>query len=95
MKLIEEQTRGQRAQMLLDNELLTEALDAIEAEVVTMWSDCPSRDTEGKEALWQLMKTSKKFRSILVGYVKTGQLASENLKRFEEKKTLRHRFNLA
>lgn len=92
MKLVEEQTRGRRAQDLLDNEVLSEALDAIETEVVTMWSDCPSRDTEGKEALWQLMKTSKKFRAILLGYVKTGQLATDNLKRFEEKRGLRGMF---
>ena len=94
MNLAEEQTRGRRAQDLMDNEVLTQALDAIEAEVVTMWSDCPSRDTEGKEALWQLMKTSKKFRSILIGYIKTGQLASENLKRFEEKRGIKGMFRV-
>lgn len=92
MKLVEEQTRGRRAQDLLDNEVLTDALDAIESEVVTMWADCPSRDTEGKEALWQLMKTSKKFRAILLGYIKTGSMATENLKRFEEKRGLRGMF---
>ncbi|MDO9313391.1 MAG: hypothetical protein Q7T97_02460 [Burkholderiaceae bacterium] len=92
MKLVEEQTRGRRAQDLLDNEVLAEALDAIEAEVVAMWSDCPSRDTDGKEALWQLMKTSKKFRSILLGYIKTGNMATENIARFEEKRGIRGMF---
>ncbi len=96
MTPIEEQTRGQAAQMLLDNELLRQALDAIESEVVDQWEKCPARDAEGKEALWQLFKTSKKFRALLNGYVQTGKLASENLKRFDEKESrLRRLFKAA
>lgn len=95
MKLMEEQTRGQRAQELLDNEVLTEALDAIEAEVIAQWENCPARDSAGKEALWQLFKTSKKFRGLLVGYVQTGKLASDNLRRIEEQKGLRSLFRAA
>jgi len=95
MTPIEEQTRGQEAQMLLDSELLQEALSAIEAEVVAQWEKCPARDAEGKEALWQLYKTSKKFRAVLTGYVQTGKLASEQLKRFEEQSRLRRLFKAA
>jgi hypothetical protein len=79
--------RGRQAAELLESPLLKAALDAIEAEVVAQWEQCPARDTEGKEALWQLMKTSKKFRSLLTGYVNTGKLAAENLSRFEKKQT--------
>ncbi len=79
-----DQDRGQVAQQLLDNEVLKEALAAIEAEVIAQWEKCPARDAEGKEALWQLFKTSKKFQAVLVGYVQTGKLATEQLKRFEE-----------
>lgn len=95
MTPIEEQTRGQEAQMLLDSELLQEALSAIEAEVIAQWEKCPARDAEGKEALWQLYKTSKKFRAVLTGYVQTGKLASEQLKRFEEQGRLRRLFKAA
>lgn len=93
MKLIEEQTRGQRAQMLVDDELLAEALTAIETEVVAQWEACPARDSEGKEALWQLMKTSKKFRAILMGYVQTGKLATENMRKHEQGRGIRNLFN--
>ena len=86
MDLLEQQTKGQISQSLLENELLNEALDAIEREVIAQWEQCPARDAEGKEALWQLYKTSKKFRNLLVGYVETGKLASEQLRHFEEKK---------
>jgi hypothetical protein len=81
-----EQTRGQLSQSLLENELLQEVLNAIEKEVLEQWIQCPARDKEGKEALWQLIKTSRKFRSILEGYIETGKLASDQLKAFEDKK---------
>ena len=81
-----EQTRGQLSQSLLENELLQEVLEAIDKEVMEQWIQCPARDKEGKEALWQLIKTSRKFRSILEGYIETGKLASDQLKAFEDKK---------
>jgi len=87
--LLAQQTKGQISQSLLENELLKEALDAIEQEVVEQWAECPARDKEGKEALWQLMKTAQKFRRILTGYVETGKLATEQLKSFEEKRGVR------
>lgn len=82
--LRDDQDRGRNAQALLDNELLREALDAIDREVMEQWIDCPARDKEGKEALWQLIKTSRKFRSVLTGYIDTGKLATEQLKRYEK-----------
>ncbi len=92
MELNEQMHRGHRASELLENTLLQDALNAIEREVVEQWTACPARDAEGKEALWQLMKTAQKFRGILSGYVETGKLASDTLKRFEEKKGLRDVF---
>ena len=80
--------RGRQAEELASSPILQEALDAIEAEIVKQWEQCPARDAEGKEALWQLMKTSKKFRSLLLGYVNTGKLAAENLSRFERKRSI-------
>ena len=76
--------RGQRAAMLLDDPILMEALDAIEREVVDQWADCPARDKEGKEALWQLLKTSKKFRGLLLGYVETGRFEATRLKTYDK-----------
>lgn len=92
MDLIEQQTRGTEAQMLLDNRILNEALDAIEKEVFDQWMQCPARDKEGKEALWQLAKTAQKFEAILTGYIDTGKLATEQLKRFEERRGIRRLF---
>ena len=51
--------------------------------------ECPARDKEGKEALWQLIKTARKFRGVLQGYVQTGKLAADQLKRFEKDSVIR------
>ena len=87
--LHKDQTRGWKAQQLLDNDPLGEALSAIESEVVAQWEQCPARDKEGKEALWQLYKTAKKFRSLLNGYVQTGKLATETLAQYERESALK------
>ena len=80
--------RARKAQSLLDDELLQSALAAIEAEVIKQWGECPARDKDGKELLWQLYKTSQKFRGLLTGYINTGTLAVENLKHTGDKRTL-------
>lgn len=93
--LMRDQTRGQMARELLDNELLQDALKAIKDEINRQWLQCPARDHEGKEALWQLAKTADKFEAILTGYVETGKLASDNLRRFEDKRGLMARLKVA
>lgn len=82
--LREDQTRAQRAADILNNEVFSEALKAIRDEVFATWIACPQRDAEGKEALWQLAKTADKFEGLLRGYIETGKLATEQLKRFEK-----------
>ena len=89
MDLQQQTDRAAEAALLLENRLLNDALAAIEQEVISQWEQCPARDKEGKEALWQLFKTSKKFRSILSGYVETGKLATAQLAKFEERRTFR------
>ena len=93
--LMRDQTRGQMARELLENELLQDALKAIKDEINKQWLQCPARDHEGKEALWQLAKTADKFEGILAGYVETGKLAADNLRRFEDKKGLMARLKVA
>lgn len=80
----DEVERARQAAELLAHPVLKQALAAIEAEVVTQWGQCPARDHEGKEALWQLYKTTQKFRGVLSGYVETGKIAGAKLKRFDE-----------
>lgn len=85
----QEMHRGDEARRLLDSKVMSEALGALESEIVAQWEQCPARDKEGKEALWQLLKTKKKFERLLTGYIETGKLARENLRRIEESKLAR------
>jgi hypothetical protein len=84
--------RAANARALLENDLLKEALAAIEAEVVQVWGATPQRDKEGKEALWQLYKTAQKFRSLLTGYIETGKVAQAQLAHYEKQSKIRSLF---
>jgi len=66
--------RGEHAARLLGDKLLNETLDTIEQEIIGLWTDCPARDTEGREELWKYHKVAKKFRAILEGVMQSGQV---------------------
>ena len=52
----------------------------IERAIVDEWENAPSRDGEGKELLWQYYKTAKKFRGILEGVMRSGEVMKFNEK---------------
>lgn len=91
----EEVERGRQAQELLNNELLKGALDAIEREVFEAWATAPALSKDEKEALWQHVRACRNFRSVLIGYIQTGKLAADTLRRFEEQQTFMQRFKRA
>lgn len=66
--------RGENAARLLGDKMLIESLDTIEREIIEQWEACPTRDTEGRELLWNYYKTAKKFRAILAGVVQEGRM---------------------
>ncbi len=66
--------RGEKASQLLSDRLLQDSLDAIESEILQTWEACPVRDAEGREELWRLYKTAKKFRGVLMGAVESGKV---------------------
>lgn len=85
--------RAEHARRLLSDQLLQDALAAIHEGVTRAWIDCPQRDKEGKEALWQLAKTADKFKALLTGYIEAGKLAADQLKRYEKDSLLRRAIN--
>lgn len=72
--MIDDVKRAKLAEDLMNNAVLREALDTLDKEIVDTWQECPARDAEGKEELWKLMKTSKKFRAIIFAYIQAGKL---------------------
>lgn len=71
--------RGERAAQLLQDELIVEALETIEREYTEQWKNSPVRDVEGREKLFLMVKTAKKFRMELESVMETGQLAKLSL----------------
>lgn len=76
--------RAKKAEQLFNDEMLKETLDFMEKEVMEFWMKVPVRDTEGREELWRLAVTTRKFRDLLRGTMESGKLAQEQIRQKEE-----------
>ena len=83
-KLSQARAKAQRAQNLLDNELLKEAYAKLEAELVDAWIKTPPRDTDGRERCWAAVQANRKHRDYLESVVNDGKLASAELKKLAD-----------
>lgn len=64
-----------QAKLVLENEAFALAMADMKQEITEQWMQSPARDPEGREKLWQLLKLSEKFESILRTSLDTGRLA--------------------
>lgn len=72
--------RANRAKDILNDPLMIEAFQLLEAQVIEEWEKCPVRDRDGREFLWMLYKNTRKFKGILQGFIERGRLASHEVK---------------
>lgn len=79
MRLEEELQRGQMAEYLLTHPLFVESFDLIEKEVMEEWKNSPSRDAEGREKLWTMIKLLHRLKSNIQTVAETGKLAEMSL----------------
>lgn len=75
----EERDRGARAQAILRDPLVVEALETLEKQYISAWKESPNRDEEGRERIYLLMKSLEVFKAHLVSVVETGKLADKQL----------------
>lgn len=80
--------RGARAERIMRDSLVQEALDLIDAAITEKWKTSPIRDTEGQMMLRMQMQAAQQFRKFFEDAVTTGKLASTGL---EHERTLRDR----
>ena len=73
--------RANMAKHIWEQPVLQETLDFMEKEIMEQWTNCPVRDVEGREALWRLAVTARKFRELLRGTMESGKLAAEQIRR--------------
>jgi hypothetical protein len=76
----EELKRSREAGAILAQPIVTDTLDFMEREVMEAWITCPVRDVEGREALWRMAATVRKFRELLRGTMESGKLAQEKIR---------------
>ena len=80
----EELRRAREAERLFNDATLQETLDVMERDVMEAWITCPVRDTEGREEMWRLIRTTRKFRDLLKGTMESGKLAAEKIRQKQE-----------
>lgn len=71
--------RADRAQALLDDEVLGGAFSAIEAHWLSEWRNSPARDKEGREGLFVMLRALDALRGELRAYVENGKVARKRL----------------
>jgi hypothetical protein len=71
--------RAARAEALQRDELLTEALDALDRDYVGAWRATHARDTDARERLWQAVQVVAKVRDHLGHVIAGGKLAQREL----------------
>jgi hypothetical protein len=73
--------KGQRALELLENETLLEALDDLEADAVARWRASPSRDIDGREALYAHVQGIDALRASLTAWAEAAKHEANKLEK--------------
>lgn len=76
----EELIRAERAQQIINDPLVREALDGIKATIVESWRSAPVKDSEFREKLWAIYVGATKFEEIFRSYMDSGKLAAAQLR---------------
>lgn len=71
--------RGERANQLLSDPLLSEAFEIVEQELVNQWQNSPARDAEGREKLFLTLKCLHRAKAHLTSVLETGVMAKATL----------------
>lgn len=73
-------TAGNRAQRLLEDEVLTKAFEDMRSAIIERWESSPVRDHEGQHELKLMLRILSDVRSNLELAVHNGKLAAEELR---------------
>ena len=76
--------RAKSAELLLQNELLTEAFQSLEHDYLKAWRETAARDTDARERLWQAVQIVGKIKDHIGTVLNDGKLAAAQLKELAE-----------
>ena len=72
--------RAQKARQFLEDTMIKEALDGIQAAIIEQWSNTPIKDVDLREKTWMMFNVHKIFVERLREHIATGEMASLQLK---------------
>ena len=78
-KLRDDLNRAHQANDLLQSELLIEAYEQIDAELVGAWRLTAARDTDARERIWHAVQANAKHKNYLQSVANNGKLAQKEL----------------
>ena len=78
-KLRDDLNRAQQANDLLQNELLIEAYEQIDAELIGAWRLTAARDADARERIWHAVQANAKHKNYLQSVANNGKLAQREL----------------
>jgi len=76
--------RSERARAIIEDPLLVEAFDRLEAVYIDGWRVTQSDDTAGREALWHRIKALSMLRADLASVLQDGTVARYQLAELTE-----------
>ena len=71
--------RANRANSLMNDELVTGSLMQLENDYITAWRATAVRDTDARERLWQAVQVVGKFRDHLRMMIADGRIAQAEI----------------
>lgn len=86
IKLAQATTRASRAQSLLNDELLKEAFDLLDAAYVKKWRETDARDDDARHKLWQAVNVLGKVRDHLSSVMTNGKVAQYEIDALAERR---------
>lgn len=73
--------RAKNAQALLENPLFNEVMDTIEKEAIDAWISTGLSAAPDRERHWMLVKTARRVREVLQGYVDNNEFEARRAAR--------------
>jgi hypothetical protein len=93
-KLQDEASKGVRAKLLLENELLIDAFKALEDSYAKAWRSTTIDDVSGREKLFLAINIVGKVREHLTAVVASGALAKKELDQLATLSERKKRFGI-
>lgn len=81
LKLQQEVNKGHRAKLLLDDPILKEAFETLEAQLVKAWIATEAKAAIDRENAFRMIHAQRKVRDLLQTYLDNGKIADAQIKK--------------